>query len=172
MINIFVKAKDCREWRERCCPENGQLRSFHNWPFPRQHCLLAQTLLQSNFLERIKMTSGPGNYDEAVVVFEDSNDSFTMSDEQNNHRVILESHSFIEAGSTADDNRGPEQPHYRAARVIWSSDEEADDDNVNKKRRRKPSDNGDVGSHICFEFKIVIIHCVTSNGIEDDETNS
>lgn len=47
-------------------------------------------------------------------------------------------------------NRGPEQPHYRAARVIWSSDEEADDDNVTKKRRRKPS----------------------NNGIEDDETNS
>ncbi|KAK6111150.1 Ring finger domain family protein [Brugia pahangi] len=119
------------------------------------------------------MTSGPGNYDEDVVVLEDSNDSFTMSDEQNNHRVILESHSFIEAGNIADDNRGPEQPHYRAARVIWSSDEETDDDNVTKKRRRKPSDNGDVGDHICFEFKIAIMHCLTSNGgIEDDETNS
>lgn len=49
------------------------------------------------------MTSGPGNYDEDVVILEDSNDSFTLSDEQNNHRVILESHSFIEAGNTADD---------------------------------------------------------------------
>lgn len=49
------------------------------------------------------MTSGPENYDEAVIVLEDSNDSFTVSNEQSNHRVILGSHSFIQAGSAADD---------------------------------------------------------------------
>ncbi|EFO26605.1 hypothetical protein LOAG_01878 [Loa loa] len=105
------------------------------------------------------MTSGPENYDEAVIVLEDSNDSFIVSDEQSTHRVVLESHSFIEAGAAADDNRRPEQPHYRASRVIWSSDEEADDDNVNKKRRRKPShsdgsgeiDGDETSCSICFE---------------------
>lgn len=49
------------------------------------------------------MTSGPENHDGTVVVLEDSNDGFIIFEEQSNHRVVLESHSFIEAESTAND---------------------------------------------------------------------
>ncbi|MCP9265851.1 E3 ubiquitin-protein ligase RFWD3 [Dirofilaria immitis] len=110
--------------------------------------------------------------DETVTVLEDSNDGFIMSEEQNNHRIMLESHSFIEVGSTADNNQGPDQPHHRATRMILSSDEEADDDNINKKRRRRSFNesglDGDESTScsICFEaytisgsHRIVCLKC-------------
>uniref|UniRef100_A0A8R1XTU2 RING-type domain-containing protein n=1 Tax=Onchocerca volvulus TaxID=6282 RepID=A0A8R1XTU2_ONCVO len=123
------------------------------------------------------MTSGPENHDGTVVVLEDSNDGFIIFEEQSNHRVVLESHSFIEAESTANDNQGPERSEHRATRIILSSDEEADDDNTNKKRRRRSfiSDNnresdsgGDetTSCSICFEaytisgsHRIVCLKC-------------
>uniref|UniRef100_A0A915PYB5 RING-type E3 ubiquitin transferase n=1 Tax=Setaria digitata TaxID=48799 RepID=A0A915PYB5_9BILA len=121
-----------------------------------------------------KITGGkkPENHDEAVIVLDDTSDSFELTEEaQRSHRIILESHSFVEAEGLNDVER-LEQPQHRLPRVILSSDEEADDDNVNKKRRRKSDRNDDEGGDettncsICFEaytisgsHKVVCLKC-------------
>ncbi|VDO28872.1 unnamed protein product, partial [Onchocerca flexuosa] len=120
------------------------------------------------------MTSGPENHDGTVIVLENSNDGFIVFEEQSSHRILLESHSFIEAESTADDNGGPERPQHRATRIILSSDEEAEDDNTNKKRRRKSFISDNNRGRICFNSKTSIVHCITSHESDSggDETTS
>ncbi|VBB30627.1 unnamed protein product [Acanthocheilonema viteae] len=103
------------------------------------------------------MASVQQNYDEDLIILEENNDNAIVPNEQSSHRVILESHSFIETEGAADFNQESEQSHYRVSRVILSSDEEDDDDNVNKKRRRRPSHSNGNGGHICFEFKRLMV---------------
>lgn len=49
------------------------------------------------------MTTGPEDYDEAVIILDDGVDGFMVSDELNTHRIVLESHSFIEENNVVDD---------------------------------------------------------------------
>lgn len=46
------------------------------------------------------MASRPENYDEDLL--EEDNDNFTVSGGRRNHRVVLESNSFIETESSVD----------------------------------------------------------------------